>query len=209
MTNGTFSLRGGAPSVDFVNTVDGMRVVNETEDLRSYQDLLTWAVQAGLIDARDQARLRGTAAQHPRRAGEALGRARELREALHRVLLASIERRPVDPADLHLLDAWISAAQAERRLAAVPRRGFALAFPPGDELLSPLCPVALDAAALLTDHERLARLRICEESEVHRCGWLFLDETRNASRRFCSMEDCGNRAKQRRFQARVKASRRR
>jgi len=48
-------------------------------------------------------------------------------------------------------------------------------------------------------------VRICEATATDGCGWLFLDETRNRSRRWCSMKDCGNRAKARRHYRRRRA----
>jgi predicted RNA-binding Zn ribbon-like protein len=48
-----------------------------------------------------------------------------------------------------------------------------------------------------------ARVRMCESPDG--CGWLFYDETRNGTRRWCSMKDCGNRAKARRHYAKSKA----
>ena len=74
-----------------------------------------------------------------------------------------------------------------------------------DEPLSldtPLWPVARSAAELLTSSE-LSALRLCASD---RCAWLFLDTSRNGSRRWCSMRTCGNRAKARRHHARVRAS---
>jgi predicted RNA-binding Zn ribbon-like protein len=58
--------------------------------------------------------------------------------------------------------------------------------------------VARAAALLLTDPGRLSRLRQCGGAT---CGWLFLDETRNHSRRWCTIKDCGNLAKVRRHRA--------
>ena len=66
------------------------------------------------------------------------------------------------------------------------------------DLLAFLRPVALDAAELLEHEVSSGRVGVCEEREVGRCAWLFLDTSRNHSRRYCSMKDCGNRAKQRR-----------
>jgi len=65
--------------------------------------------------------------------------------------------------------------------------------------------VVHDAAGLLTS-EKLDRVEECADD---RCGWLFLDVSRNRSRRWCAMEDCGNRAKARRHYKRKRAVRRR
>lgn len=62
--------------------------------------------------------------------------------------------------------------------------------------------VALSAAALLVDRRELRRLKCCPGD---RCGWLFLDETRNQRRRWCCMATCGNRAKAERHYRRTRA----
>lgn len=52
--------------------------------------------------------------------------------------------------------------------------------------------VAVSALAILSDVREMGRLKMCPG---HDCGWLFVDETRNARRKWCTMETCGNRAK--------------
>lgn len=52
--------------------------------------------------------------------------------------------------------------------------------------------IAISAAALLADPREMARLKTCPGAD---CGWMFIDETKNSRRRWCSMETCGNRAK--------------
>ena len=61
-----------------------------------------------------------------------------------------------------------------------------------------LGPIALAAVSLFTEGD-FARIRECGG---HACGWLFYDRTKNNRRRWCEMEVCGNRAKQRRHAAR-------
>ncbi|HWT23248.1 MAG TPA: CGNR zinc finger domain-containing protein, partial [Solirubrobacteraceae bacterium] len=70
------------------------------------------------------------------------------------------------------------------------------------DLRSPLWPVAVAAVDLLRDPERLARLKQCGH-----CRWLFLDASRNRSRRWCSMEHCGTAAKIDARRARGRAAR--
>lgn len=199
-----FDLCGGDLALDFVNTMGGLRVVKENEHLTGYEELIRFTLQAGAIGKPTAARALAQAAATPRRASQALAEAIALREALHAVLLSAIEKKPIDQAALAAVERWIASAQAERELRPVPGDGFALILRESDDLLAPLRPVALAAAALLTSG-KLERVGLCGESEVESCGWLFLDETRNHSRRFCSMADCGNRAKQRRHQQRLRA----
>src|SRR5207244_1901273 len=103
---------------------------------------------------------------------------------------------------LQLVNQWIASAVQHRRLVARPGGRFDLEFEDDGDLLFFLRPVAADAGELLAKTLPTGRVHRCAEAEGRRCGWLFLDETRNASRRYCSMTDCGNRAKQRRFQQR-------
>ena len=63
-----------------------------------------------------------------------------------------------------------------------------------EELESLIWPVAKSAADLLTS-ERLERVRECAGGT---CGWLFIDASKNHSRRWCDMRDCGNAAKAKR-----------
>jgi predicted RNA-binding Zn ribbon-like protein len=205
IVSATFHLYGGSPSLEFVNTVDGMRgSESEEELLGSYPDLVAWAEQVGLLVPDEARRLLRLAGRAPLRAAGALAEARRLREALYAVLLASVEQKPGKPGELGLVNAWIGATLADRRL--VPAGGaFRLGWEEReDDLLAPLREVAADAAALLSS-DRLQRVRLCGQAEVNRCSWLFLDGTRNNSRRFCSMKGCANRAKARRHYQRVRS----
>jgi predicted RNA-binding Zn ribbon-like protein len=64
-----------------------------------------------------------------------------------------------------------------------------------------LAPIAWSAADLLTG-PRAQRVRQCADEKG--CGWLFIDESRAGTRRWCSMGECGNRAKARRHYLRRK-----
>jgi predicted RNA-binding Zn ribbon-like protein len=63
-----------------------------------------------------------------------------------------------------------------------------------------LFPVLADAANLLAS-DRRERIRECASAE---CTMLFVDESRNSSRRWCDMNSCGNRMKARRHYARTR-----
>ncbi|MEM9634556.1 MAG: CGNR zinc finger domain-containing protein [Pseudomonadota bacterium] len=63
--------------------------------------------------------------------------------------------------------------------------------------------IAISAISILMDKRELERLKMCPAQD---CGWLFIDETKNSRRRWCSMETCGNRAKATRHYARQKTT---
>jgi predicted RNA-binding Zn ribbon-like protein len=104
-------------------------------------------------------------------------------------------------ADVELLNRELGRALARQRLL---RRGdgWALDWPEDDDLEGPIRPAVKSAAELLSDPAALARVHRCAGAEAEECSWLFLDETRSGTRRWCSMADCGNRAKARRHYAR-------
>ncbi len=193
-----FELSGGAACLDFVNTVEGRPGASPRERLASYADLLDWARQAGLLGEGQARALASEARGHPRRAEAALARGRALREALFGVFSAAAGGRDPAAADLGTLNEALSRALARRRLR-VEGACVAWAWDEGAPALDrPLWPVAVAAAELLVS-PALERVRECAAGG---CAWLFLDHSRNRSRRWCDMAVCGNRDKARRHRAR-------
>ena len=199
-----FELMGGRLSLDFTNTVSGMRVVAPVERLNSYADLVSWGRQVGALDAAQARRLLAEAERDAGAAARALAEAIAFREALFRAFRAVAENGAPTAEDLDSLNRVLSRARARERLVCRGGR-CALGWPGDDASLDRmLWPVARSAAEVLTSAE-VSRVRICEATATDGCGWLFLDETRNRSRRWCSMKDCGNRAKARRHYRRRRA----
>lgn len=188
----TMGLEGGEPCLDFVNTASGRSEGPLREKLGAYGDLVTFGERVGILDGAAAARLRAAAASSPAEADAVLERARALREAIFRLFA-----RSPGEADLALVTEAAGKAAAARRLAAVPE-GYAFEWPETDRLDRPLWPLALSAADLLTSEDR-ERVKECAADN---CNWLFLDMSRNRSRRWCDMAVCGNRAKARRFSER-------
>lgn len=171
----------------------------QDDDLTDFAGLLRWALGRGVVTADVARDLRKEAAAQPHAAAGVLRDAVGLRSAVYRVLRDFAEGRRPDAGHLALLNAWVERGAAHRMLAA-GAEGYGWAWEVGDppDLGRILWPVALSAAELLTG-EKASRLRSCDGDG---CGWLFLDESRNRSRRWCDMSDCGNRAKVRRYRAR-------
>jgi predicted RNA-binding Zn ribbon-like protein len=186
-------LTGGDPALDFVNTVE-TRASDPLELLRAYRDFVDWTAKVGLIDARTARSLRR------RDAADVLARAIALREAAYEVLVAvAVDHAPPPKRALAVVNAEIADAG---RGAALAFDGEAFTFqPPAHDARLPLHLVSRALADLLTS-PRLRRVGRCEG--VGNCGWLFLDTTKNHSRRWCSMAGCGSRAKMRRYYARRK-----
>ena len=201
-----FKLRGGDVSLDFVNTLGWRLTGYPREYLRSYEDLLDWGRQAGLLALEETEDLSREATLDPEGARETLSRALALREAIHRLISAHIAGESQDENDLSALNRELSIALSHLRV--MPADGaYSWGWDrSGDEgktpLDSPLWRVAQSAAQLLTS-EKLGRVKLCAGEG---CGWVFLDESRNSSRRWCDSRDCGNRERVRRHLARKRAS---
>jgi predicted RNA-binding Zn ribbon-like protein len=190
-------------SLSFINTVSWKGDDSIREDrLGSYADVLDWAVEAGVIGEEERDALRGEAAADPEIRRRALGRTWSLREAMHAVFRAAARReRPSASAAARLNAALLVAAPALAIDAEAD--GFALRLVI-QESHDVLAPVIRSAAAFLRSTE-VARLRECEGVA---CGRLYLDTSKNGSRRWCDMATCGNRAKAARHRSRLTRDRR-
>ena len=195
-----FDFLGGRLAIDFVNTVSGKRLLAPIERFNDYGDVLSWAEQIGVTSAARTKTLRRIAREHPRQAEAALSRAKELREALFRIFSAIAVHERANGADLELFNRELAEAFSHLRIAE-SADSFAWSFCDEESLVSVLWPVARSASDVLVKDDP-ARVRMCEAPDG--CGWLFYDETRNGTRRWCSMKDCGNRAKARRHYAKSK-----
>jgi predicted RNA-binding Zn ribbon-like protein len=195
-----FNFSGGRLCLDFANTLGG-EIDARREDLETYDDLVTWSRQAGVLDGQDAAGLRRAARERPPAAEAALADARNLRARIARVVSAHARGEAVDGGDLAALgDALLPLLSRSRLVAA--DGGFAWAWAgPGDALERPLWAVARSVVDLLTSPD-LATVRECSSPS---CSWLFVDTTRNHSRRWCDMSACGNREKARRHYKRSKS----
>ena len=196
----TLALHGGRLSLDFVNSVGAYFPQLERDYLTSYDDLLAWSVYAGALNADAVGPLGQAAGRNPQAAQAVFTQALALRAVLHRLFAAVAHGEPPAPDDVARLNAALETALPHRQLVAVGE-GFAWGWGgAADALDRMMWPIAHEAAELLTASE-LERVRECPGQN---CGWLFLDMSKNRSRRWCSMEVCGNAAKARRHYQRQK-----
>jgi predicted RNA-binding Zn ribbon-like protein len=198
-------LVGGHPALDLVNTVERGR--GERRDhLTDPMALLTWALRAGLIDDGEARAVADDWERDPAAGLAALAAVREAREALHRALLAAMGVGPPDPGPLdRLRERWV-AALGRARLAPDPGRASATRLVVGTEPATLVADRAAAAAVEVLRDAELARLRRCPP-DAGGCGWVFLDRSRNGSRRWCRMADCGTTVKARRLTERRRAAR--
>jgi len=186
----------GRPCLDFVNTVGGLRGGVANEKLKAYADLLEWAHVGGFATKAQFDALKREASEHPGQAEKVLRRAVVLREAMHDAFKALIKGKLPKLDGLTLINRELGEALAHACIKKGPR-GFHWDWSDEIALDLPLWAPARSAGELIVDID-VARLHECAGDT---CGWLFLDETRNGSRRWCDMKGCGTRAKVRRFRA--------
>jgi predicted RNA-binding Zn ribbon-like protein len=193
-----FEFVGGTVALDFANTIGGTHTAPTHEHLVEYRDLVDFARSAGTISPTQARGLIAEAARQPGRAAAILRRATELRETIWRVFDAFAKETRAEPTDLAKIHDEELAALKHAR---IEQTGSAVAYRWSEELSldRPLWDIARSAADLLRSADDLPRVRECGSAA---CEWLFIDRSRNHTRRWCDMADCGNRAKQRRLRDR-------
>lgn len=209
-----FKLVGGNVSLDFVNTVNG-RISRPnkksgrdyydalpSDKLENYADLIGWSLKAGLINESRAKKLLQLAEADSRAANAVLKRALNLRESIYRLFKSAMEGWLPEAEDLEKLNRELSVARRHQRLSTAANKTFVFEWINGAEALDrKLWQISESATDLLINGD-LTRIRRCVNDV---CNWLFLDTSRNRTRQWCVMKDCGNAAKVRRFRAKRRA----
>jgi predicted RNA-binding Zn ribbon-like protein len=197
-----FHFASGCLCLDFANTKSWRPSAVPHERLNHFDDLVRWGEKAHLLAPAQAARLR-TGGRRAAAGASALREARGLREALYRTFSAVADGAHADGADAARL--YAGCAELLRGTRVQTRGGALTAEPAGraradagvERLV--LWPVLWSAMRLFAAPE-LAHVRKCAAPS---CGWLFVDGTKNRSRRWCDMRVCGNRDKVRRYRRRA------
>jgi predicted RNA-binding Zn ribbon-like protein len=189
-------LAGGQLALDFVNTLGGLRDEQpspEDELLATYEDFAIWCARLDVISDREAAALRAAARRDDRAARRALRRVIEVRELLYPIFRTLSEGEDPPRELLERLRDADRAALSDAYLVTGGADAMAWSWPAPKELTDPLRPIVHAAVELLTGGP-LDRLKTCGN-----CRWVFLDRSRNHSRRWCSMNECGIQMKHARF----------
>ncbi len=210
-----FKLIGGNLALDFVNTVNGRTSspnkkngrdyydAYPTDKLENYTDLIAWSLKTGLINEREAKKLLQAAEDNSQAAKAVLKRAVNLRESIYRLFKSVAEGWQPLNGDLEKLNRELSVARRHQKLSAA-KNGFAFEWIGCAEALDAMLWQISESAANLLVSGDLTRIRRCANDV---CNWLFLDTSRNRTRAWCVMKDCGNVAKVRRFRAKQQAER--
>ena len=193
-------LKSGHPALEFTNTVHYHASEHPGETLFKYEDLLAWTKKVGLLRREQVEILARKATGQPDEAAAIFGKSLQLRESLYRIFVATTKDKSPAEEDMRSLNSVL----------ALLSNGAQVVHQAGefewhwnfdeDALDAPLYTIALSAVNLMTSEHRQWVGQCADEDG---CGWLFVDTSKNHSRRWCDINDCGNRAKQRRFQKRA------
>jgi len=180
-------LIGGMLCLDFANTLYG-HSESIHEYLFDYRDLVLWSGHAGILPLARVKTYLEEGRQAQAESEKVFNQAIQLRETIYRIFASLANAGIPDENDLlNFQSTWLEH-QSHARLEST-ETGFVLGWDSGESLDSMLWPITQSAVAILTSDD-LKRVKQC-----NRCDWLFLDRSRNNSRRWCSMSACGNRVK--------------
>jgi predicted RNA-binding Zn ribbon-like protein len=201
---GSLSLIGSDLAFDFTNTASGRGTLHHLDHLRMPEHVLAWARHAKVLTPEDGDIIERAIADSQKLGRELLVRALALREVIYSIGSAIAHGAAPPAADTDALGGIHAACVTHAKLT--PFRGnFVWSWRPADGVVETILgPIALSALTLLTQSD-VSRIKQCGSGD--RCGWLFFDATKNKQRRWCEMEICGNRAKQKAHRARLAATR--
>lgn len=183
--------------LDVVNAVDG----RDEDATYTYPQMLEWVRAAGGLSAADVAVLESAAVADPVGAAEEVRQMVALLRSAFAVFHGLATKGSADAEELAVLQAVHADALAHGRLE---RTGPAFHWSWKHDVRLPRWLVAHSAVELVTGGP-LGRVKVCASEDG--CNYLFVDTSKNNSRRWCSMADCGNTAKSRRLTEKRRASR--
>jgi predicted RNA-binding Zn ribbon-like protein len=179
-------LNGSTLCLDFVNTIHDR--INEPE--RDYWvtpvHLFQWALKAGSIGPADYETVLKQFESRPAAGLKLLKEAKKLRALLYRIFYPLSAGKKIEKPDLEAFNMILSKCLSHLRLKA-KGNGFSQSwqFMPGQSMI-------IFASVIYSAYELLLSDRLKKIKECSNCGWLFLDTTKNGTRRWCSMSTCGS-----------------
>lgn len=189
-----FEFIAGALCLDFANTIHNLRAEDKEEELRAVSDLLRWAKEARLLSSACHDRLAAHYNRNPGEGATALAKGIAIRGLLLSIFIRIANGRSASAQQLSDLNSALAQTPGLLRVRKNSHHVETEWTGAADGLEQIFFAVLTGAAELLAS-DCLRRIRECASAD---CTWLFVDESRNHSRRWCDMSACGNRMKARR-----------
>jgi predicted RNA-binding Zn ribbon-like protein len=186
--------------LDYANTRSWRGSAAPTERLHDISDLLGWIERSAGVPPRALRQIRTWAREHPGMAVTLFDRAIGTRETIYRIFSTLADGDAVRDQNFAVLRDAIADAPARRELVRSESQYAWRIEGLGPLVAHLLAPVLWSAGDLMLNLGR-RRVRRCANEK---CLWLFLDESKSGTRRWCDMASCGNRAKAHRHYLKVK-----
>jgi predicted RNA-binding Zn ribbon-like protein len=200
-----FGRIGGALCLDFTNTASWEADLQTTEHLNDFPELVRWCTEVALVGQEFAAALVEEPEESTADAAAILAKAKDLRAMLYRIFIALSRSKLPASEDLELLNEALCQTPVCLEIRREKGQFLSERKAVGTIFAKLLGPVVWSAAELLSSG-KIDHVKCCASDT---CGWLFLDNTKNHSRRWCDMSDCGSQAKAKRYyQNKVVGSRR-
>ena len=178
--------------LDFSNTVDWRNGEKRKDGLKTFGSLVEWSMKKGIIP-RDEGPSILRKAKEERIEDSAFRKAIQLREIIYRIFSAVAHDRHPQEEDISALNRFLSDYPVSPSIVRTGQEYGWMMSPGRGAEGKMLWPIAKSAADLLTSDQR-GRVRE-GATEAEGCGWVFLDESRSGTKKWCSSTGCGNRAK--------------
>jgi len=189
----TPALERGELCLDFVNTVDWRyNITRKKETLKDFSALVSWSKQGGILEEKTTQVLFKKALEQPNKAEQVYEKTIELRELLYRIFSSMATTGQASNHDLSIFNKYLADSMGKSCCLIPSNNGFVWSFCSGTDSMDLFLDPIIKSAADLLVSPHLKRIKKCADDA---CGWLFMDMSRNNSRRWCSMKNCGNRAK--------------
>jgi predicted RNA-binding Zn ribbon-like protein len=190
--------------LDFTHTLQDRNNSDRNELLHGYSDLLAWGLYTSILKEEEAQQLLHIAEHHPQVASNILHNTVNVREAIYRIFYTITEDSMPPQDDMDLLNTLLARAMSHACIVSEGDRfSWEWSSHSDAEKLECICWLVVRSAADLLTSDKLRGVRACAAED---CRWLFLDITKNHSRRWCDMETCGNQAKARRHYSRKKST---
>jgi predicted RNA-binding Zn ribbon-like protein len=200
---------GGRLCLDFVNSVGGRKELEDKpypenivvkDKLENFNDLISWGKEIGIITEAERKYLFNLISSEKKQTELTFKKAVELRESLFKIIYDIINNKKPDEKLIQVLNREYSSANENRKLVYINNK-IERQFSKNPIKPGYLIWMITESAVNLLSSDFVSRVKICAGDD---CGWLFLDTSKNKSRQWCDMKDCGNVAKVRRFRERQK-----
>jgi predicted RNA-binding Zn ribbon-like protein len=191
-------LDGGCSVFDFTNTINTRTSTAAFDYLTTYDEILSWSHKAGLLVRERIKLLSQYAAEHPEQRDIAFVKAIRVRETLYQLFSPIAKNKTPNTKILNEYNAILSECLSKLQLQVTSTDATANFKNDTVSLDEPLCIIIKSSYDILTS-ENFRRLKECP-----RCGWLFVDRTKNGKRRWCDMKVCGSKDKATRYYHRKK-----